>query len=83
MSKSQLDGGLHCKFFLHINGSNEYINNIIQIPLEHFPGVCLVSRLSSVQLQEHNFQNHATDQMGIPRVKSPRCIMQICGRERA
>ena len=47
MSKSQLDGGFDCKFFLHINGSNEYINYMIQNIFEHFPGVCLVYRPSS------------------------------------
>ena len=47
MSKSQLDGGLQCKLFLHINGSLKYTNQVIQIPMEHFQGVCSVYRLSS------------------------------------
>jgi len=39
MSKSQLDGRLQFKFFLHINGSLEYTNYAIEIPVEHFSGV--------------------------------------------
>ena len=39
MSKSQLDGGFDCKFSLHINGSYEYANYIIETPMEHFSGV--------------------------------------------
>ena len=40
MSKSQLDGGFQCKLFLHINGSLKYTNYVLQIPMEHFWGVC-------------------------------------------
>ena len=39
MSKSQSDGGLQFKFFLHVNGSPEYTNYLIEIPMEHFFGV--------------------------------------------
>ena len=39
MSKSQSDGRLQFKFFLHINGSLEYTNYAIEIPMEHFSGV--------------------------------------------
>ena len=44
----QSDGGLKCKLFLHINGSLEYTNYMIQISMEHFSGVSLVYRPSSV-----------------------------------
>ena len=50
MSKSHSDGGFQCKLFLHINRSNEYTHYTISIPFEHFSGVSVVYRLSSVAL---------------------------------